>query len=168
MDAKSYLKQIKLYDTRIDNKLEELKRLKDMVLRITSTMKDEVVSSSGNQDKFGDTMAKIVDLQTEINEVVDEYVDLKKAISDVIYKVPDADALAVLCKRYMQYKTWEQIADEMHMTYRNVCYIHGRALQIVNRMLGNEEFVEVLEEGHHFTAEAVKALAETARKYRIF
>ena len=168
MDAKSYLKQIKLYDTHIDNKLEEMKRLKDMVLRITSTMKDVVVSSSGSQDKFGDTMAKIVDLQDEVNKAVDEYVDLKKAISDVIDTVPDADELAVLCKRYMQYKTWEQIADEMHMTYRNVCYIHGRALQTVNRLIGHEGKVEVVVEDHHFTAEAVKVLAETAKKYRIF
>ena len=168
MDAKAYLKQIKLYDTHIDNKLEELKRLKDMVLRITSTMKDEVVSSSGNQDKFGDTMAKIVDLQDEINKTVDEYIDLKAGISAVVDLVTDADELAVLCKRYMQYKTWEQIADEMHMTYRNVCYIHGRALQTVNRLIGYEGRVEVVSEDHHFTEEAVKALAETARKYRIF
>lgn len=167
MEAKAYLKQVKLYDIHIDNKLEELKRLKDMVLRITSTMKDDVVSSSGSQDKFGDTMAKIVDLQDEINKTVDSYVDLKKEIFNVIDQVEDADQLAVLCKRYLQYKTWEQIAEELHMSYRNVCYIHGRALQAVNKLIGYEGKTEIASNGGEITGEAIKILFETAQKHRI-
>ena len=167
MDAKAYLKQVKLYDTHIDNKLEELKRLKDMVLRITSTMKDDVVSSSGSQDKFGETMAKIVDLQDEINHAVDSYVDLKREINKVLDQVTDADELAVLCKRYLQYKTWERIADEMCMTYRNVCYKHGRALQTVNKLIGYEGKTESASVGGEITGEAIQALFETAQKHRI-
>lgn len=138
IDAKRYLQQIRLYDSRIDIKCEELRRLEEMVLRITPTLKDDVSSSGGSQDKFADTMAKIVDLKAEINRDIDRFVDAKQKISGTLDKLSDPDQLKVLHKRYAQYKTWEQIACDMHMSYRNVCYIHGKALQAVNEIMKGE------------------------------
>ena len=137
-DAKSYLLQAKLYDTHINNKLEELARLKDLSLRVTSSLKPDVVSTSGNHDKIGDAVAKIVDLETEINQAIDAYVDKKREISRLIEQVQDPDQLTVLHKRYIQYEHWEQIACEMGFTYRNICYIHGRALQAVTKLMKGE------------------------------
>lgn len=134
-DAKEYLNQVRLLDTRINNKLEELSRLRAMVTKITTTLKADVVGGGGNQDKVGDAVARIVDLQREINEAVDDYVDRSREIAATIDQIADADQLAVLHKRYFEYKKWEEIACEMFMTYRNVCYIHGRALQSVSAIL---------------------------------
>lgn len=135
IDAKRYLQQIRLYDSRINTKLEELQRLNEMVLRITPTLKDDVSSSGGSQDKFADTMAKIVDLKAEINRDIDRYVNAKQEIGGTFDMLSDPDQLQILHKRYAQYKTWEQIACDMHMSYRNVCYIHGKALQAVNEIM---------------------------------
>lgn len=134
-DAKEYLNQVRLCDTKINNKLEELSRLRDMVTKITATLKADVVGGGGSQDKLGDAVARIVDLQREINAAVDDYVDRSRAIAAIIDKISDAEQLQVLHKRYFEYKKWEEIACEMHMTYRNVCYIHGRALQSVAALL---------------------------------
>jgi DNA-directed RNA polymerase specialized sigma subunit len=41
----------------------------------------------------------------------------------------------VLHKRYFEYKPWEQIACEMGYSYRNVCYIHGKALQAFEALM---------------------------------
>lgn len=139
IDAKRYLQQIRLYDSRINTKLEELRRLNEMVLRITPTLKDDVSSSGGSQDKFADTMAKIVDLQAEINRDIDRFVDAKQEIGGTFDKLSDPDQLQVLHKRYAQYKTWEQIACDMNMSYRNVCYIHGKALQAVNEIMKGKD-----------------------------
>ena len=38
-DAKEYLKRVKLYDTHINNKMEELDRLNAMVRKITQTLR---------------------------------------------------------------------------------------------------------------------------------
>lgn len=138
IDAKRYLQQIRLYDSRIDIKCEELRRLEEMVLRITPTLKDDISSSGGSQDKFADTIAKIVDLKAEINRDIDRFVDAKQKISGTLDKLSDPDQLKVLHKRYAQYKTWEQIACDMNMSYRNVCYIHGKALQAVNEIMKGE------------------------------
>lgn len=132
---KKYLQQIRLYDSHINTKLEDLHQLKEMVTKITPTLKDDVVSGGGNQDKLGDAVTKIVDLEEEVNRDIDRYVNAKQKISNTLEKISDPDQLQVLHKRYVQYKTWEQIACEMNMSYRNVCYIHGKGLQSVNQIL---------------------------------
>lgn len=132
---KKYLQQIRLYDSHINTKLEDLHQLKEMVTKITPTLKDDVVSGGGNQDKLGDAVTKIVDLEEEVNRDIDRYVNAKQEISNTLEKISDPDQLQVLHKRYVQYKTWEQIACEMNMSYRNVCYIHGKGLQSVNQIL---------------------------------
>lgn len=134
-DAKAYLMQVKLYDTHINNKLEELTRLKELLRHITSSIKDVPVHGGGNQDKLGSAIAKIVDLENEINDAVDAYIDKQREIGRVLEKLEDADQVAVLHKRYFEDMPWEQIACEMHMTYRNVCYIHGRALVEMEKVM---------------------------------
>ena len=138
IDAKAYLQQVKVYDTHIDNKLEELARLKTLATQITSTIKPVVAFGGGNQDKLGTIVAKIVDLENEIDEAVDAYVDKRREASRLLEKLEDADQVAVLHKLYFEFKTWPEIALEMHMTKRNAQYIHGRALQHVRKELEHD------------------------------
>lgn len=135
-DAKAYLRAVRLYDTRINMKIDELAAIKASLTKITPTLKDDAVSSGGgSQDKLGDGVAKMVDLREEINADIDRFVDAKKAVSAVIDRIDDPDQLQVIHRRYVLYESFEQIACEMHMTYRNVCYIHGKALQAVSAIL---------------------------------
>lgn len=134
-EAKEYLERIKWYDVLIDSKLEELATLNGMVKRITPVMNTTGGGVSGNQDKLGDTIAKIVDLQEEINRDVDMFVDMKKEASKLLKKVKRPEFYQVLHKRYILFESFEQIAMEMKQTYRNVCYVHGRALQAFDKVL---------------------------------
>ena len=134
-DAKTLLSKIKLCDTKINIKLDELKQLKEMTLKVTPTLEGEVVSGSHNQDKLGDAVAKIVDLQKEIDDSIDTFVELKRYFMGIIDRMDDTNQATVLYKRYFQYKPFEQIACEIGYGYRNVCYIHGRALQAVEKLM---------------------------------
>lgn len=138
-DAKAYLRKIELADVHINNKLEDMNKLRTMVTKITATISPVCVSGSGSQDKLGDAIAKIVDLQDEINRKIDNYVDLKKEVGELLDKIQDSDQLMVIHKRYVEYKPLELIALEMNCTYRNVCYIHGKALQSVEALLKGRE-----------------------------
>lgn len=138
-EAQEYLLQVQKLDSSIDSRLEQVAHLKAMTTKITTTLKQDVVSGSGNQDKIGDAIAKIIDLENEINGDIDAYVDKKREICRVIESVKDPDQMVVLQKRYLLYEPWEQIALEMHCTYRNVCYIHGRALQTVAELMKGKE-----------------------------
>ena len=134
--AKEYLERIKWYDVMINSKLEELATLNSMVKRITPVMNTTGGGAgTGNQDKLGDTIAKIVDLQEEINKDVDMFVDMKTEATALLKKITKAEHFQVLHKRYVQYESFEQIAMEMKYTYRGVCYIHGRALQAFGKVL---------------------------------
>lgn len=134
-DAKGYLRKIELLDAHINNKLSDLTALWSMVTKVTATISPVVVSGSGNQDKLGDVVAKIIELQDEINRDIDKYVGAKREVSAVLEKLQDPDHVKVLHKRYMEYKPWEQIAVEVGCKYRNVHNIHGEALKAVDAIM---------------------------------
>ena len=149
-EAKEYLEKIKWYDVLIDSKLEELATLNSIVKRITPVMNTTGGgSASGNQDKLGDTIAKIIDLQTEINRDVDNFVDRKREASRLLKKLENPLHYQILHKRYVLYKTFEQIAADTNYSYRNVTHAHGRALQAFDKVLeeGKQSYNRMLEEG---------------------
>jgi hypothetical protein len=133
--AQEFLRQVRLYDIHINNLLEEKARLEALAFKITSSWGGEHVSGSGRLDKQGDTIAKIVDMEAKIDKAVDDFIDKKKEAKAVLGQIQNPDQLDLLYKVYVQYETLEQVACEMNMTYRNACYIHGRALQAVEQLL---------------------------------
>ena len=134
-EAKEYLERIKMMDAIVDSKLEELAMLKSMVKRITPVMNTTGGGAAGNQDKMSETIAKIVDLQEEINRDVDMVVNLKKDANELLEKIKRPEYYQVLHKRYVLFKCFEQIAMEMKYSYRGICYVHGRALQAFGKVL---------------------------------
>ena len=134
-EAKEYLERIKMMDAIVDSKLEELAMLKSMVKRIPPVMNTTGGGAAGNQDKMSETIAKIVDLQEEINRDVDMVVNLKKDANELLAKIKRPEYYQVLHKRYVLFKSFEQIAMEMKYSYRGICYVHGRALQAFGKVL---------------------------------
>lgn len=138
--AKRYLQQIRRLDTQINRDIEERHRLKAMSTKITPTLKPAVVSGGGgSQDKLSEAMAKIIDLEAEINREIDRLIDARNAVTATIDKVEDERLHAVLNMRYVHFKTFEQIAADMNYTYRWVCSMHGRALQAVEKIISVEK-----------------------------
>jgi hypothetical protein len=135
LTAKSYLQQIKKCDIKIDNGVEELSRLKALATRVTSAMSGDVVSRTRNTDTLGDTVAKIIKLQDDLNREVDRYVDLKREVTVMLYRLENPVYYQILHSRYILYKTWEQIACDMDFTYQWVCELHGRALQEFGKLM---------------------------------
>lgn len=140
--AKEFLQRIKIQDTHINNKLQELAQLRLLATKITSTLNPAPVSGGGNSDKIGDAVAKIVDMGSEIDKEINLYINVKRDVCHILDQIQDPDQLDVLQKRYVLHETLEEIAKEKHMSYRNVCYIHGRALQavaaLIDERVGND------------------------------
>lgn len=133
--AKEFLRKIKTQDTHINNKLQELAQLRLLATKITSTLNPAPVSGCGNSDKIGDAVAKIVDMGSEIDKEIDLYINAKRDVCHILDQIQNPDQLDVLQKHYVLHKPLEDIAKEKYMSYRNVCYIHGRALQSVAELL---------------------------------
>ncbi len=134
-EAKEYLLQVKRCDVYIDDLLEELVWLKAKATKITSTLSPEPGGGSGNQDKLGDAIAKIVDMQKEVNDAIDTFVDKKNEIRELLEQMQNATLLEVLLKVYFQYQTLEQVACEMGYSYKQITRLHGNALVAVGKLL---------------------------------
>lgn len=73
-------------------------------------------------------IVKIIDLEYEIDTDIDRLVDLKREINQAINSVKQPEYNLLLELRYLNYKTWEEIAGIMNYSWRNVHYVHSRAL----------------------------------------
>ena len=131
MNAKEYLSQAFHIDQRINSKLEQVMKLRETSTKATATLSDMPRSDTPNVHRLEDTICKIIDLENEINHDIDKLVDLKREARDVIGQLSDPDQQLILELRYLCYKTWEEIADELGYCPSNIYRLHGRALEIL-------------------------------------
>ena len=131
MTAKDYLGQARFLDTRIDSKIQQVSRLRDLATKCTSTLSDMPKNPSPNQSNMENIICKIVDLENEINSDIDRLVDLKREIVGVIKEVENTDFQTLLEKRYLSYLTWEQIAKDLGFGIDNIFKLHRLALKNV-------------------------------------
>ena len=78
---------------------------------------------------MADAVAKIVDLQAEINRDIDRLVDLKREMVRLIKAVDNTEYQTLLELRYLCFKTWEQIAVDMGYNVRHVYRLHDEAVE---------------------------------------
>ena len=129
MTAKEYLNQAYWLDRRIDSKLEQLSALRDTATKTTAVMDGEVVSHTRNVHSLQDVMAKIIDMQEEINVDIDALVDLKRGIMRSIKGITDPEGQTVLELRYLCFKRWEEISVIMNYSVRRIYQIHDAAME---------------------------------------
>ena len=125
----------RLLDMEIDTLIEESQSIRDMATRVTSTINDMPGAPLKNNDRFQDTMVSLIDYERQINSRIDELVNLKQEINDVIGKLPRLEHRIVLTKRYLQRKRWEQIAVEMKYEERQVRRFKTEALLQADQIL---------------------------------
>ncbi|MBO5570662.1 MAG: DUF1492 domain-containing protein [Clostridia bacterium] len=129
MTRKEYLNQAYWLDRRIDSKLEQLSALKEMATKTTSIMNDDVVSHSRNLHSLQDVISKIIDMQAEINNDIDHLVNLKQEIMQVIKEVQNPEHQILLEQRYLCFKSWESVAEELGYNVRHVYRLHDEAVE---------------------------------------
>ena len=135
MDAKSFLQQVEMLDAKITNKLIERQQWKDIALGITASIGGERVQSSESQQKMADAVIKCVDMESEIDRLVDEFIHTKKEIIETIEKLCSPTEYKILHLRYIQYISLTDIADNLGREYTWVTTTHGRALKNVQKLL---------------------------------
>lgn len=131
MTAREYLSQAHRLDQRIDAKIAQVATLNDLATKCTSTMTGMPRNPNRGTSTMADAVAKIVDLQTEINRDIDCLVDLKRELVAVIKAVENIEYQTILEKRYLCYQTWEQIAVDMGYNVRHLYRLHDEALECV-------------------------------------
>lgn len=132
MTAREYLSQAHRLDQRIDAKIAQVASLNELATKCTSTLTGMPRNPNRGTSTMADAVAKIVDLQAEINRDIDRLVDLKREMVAVIKAVENIEHQTLLEKRYLCYQTWEQIAVDMGYSVRQLYRLHDEALENVS------------------------------------
>ena len=122
-----YLSQYKYLNKEIDRKIESLEFWKNKILNITSALSD-MPKSNKRSDTIATGIATINDLEKEINEEIDKLIKLRKEIEDKINAVEEPRLRELLKCRYLDCKSWEEIAYKNNITWRHVYRLHEKAL----------------------------------------
>ena len=131
MSTKDYLSQAYRIDQRINSKLAQVMSLRDLLGKATGTLSGAPKAATPNPHSMEDTIAKMVDLENEINDDIDALVDLKAEIMRRIKRVENTEYQTILELRYLCFKRWEDIAVELGYTQRHMLRMHDLALQSI-------------------------------------
>ena len=145
MTAKEYLSQIRLLNLKIDQKMEEKADLMSRAMGNHSpVLSKDKVQSSISGDKMSNTINRYVDLEKEIDDLIDRYVDKRDMIINQIHQLDDPRYVELLQLKYvgrrggdgrMHYMRLEEIAcimkkpSGMPYTYGHIKSLHGEALK---------------------------------------
>lgn len=135
MTAKEYLSRAYRLDQRVNSKLEQVEVLRALAQKVTTSYESEPVSRSRCVTSLEDTITRMIEAEADLNQTVDALVDLKMEMAKYIDQVENYDDQLVLEKRYLCFKTWEQIADDMNFSRRWVQIVHARALNAMDSIL---------------------------------
>ena len=109
MTTKDYLNQISRLNRMINNKLTEITQLRELSYSISAIGSEEKVMSSSDPDKIGSTYAKIDEMEHNLDNMIDEYIEKKDLIIGQIDSMENEDYYNILFSRYIEKKTFEVI-----------------------------------------------------------
>lgn len=132
MKIKEYLGQAYRIDHRINSKLDQISALHDLATKASSTVNDMPGSPNRNIHKMEDVIVKIIALEEEANQDIDELVDLKTDITHLIKTLESHEYQIILEQRYLCFKTWEQISVDMGYSIQHTFRLHDKALKALS------------------------------------
>ncbi len=130
-EKKAYLKQYLEAKDRFNDIMEEMARIRSDAERITPIITDMPGGSHVN-DKIAIAVERLEACAQKLEKESDRMQKTMESISGMIAALPDAQLRRMMQLRYIGGHTWEEIAVLMNYSYRNVCYLHGKALSQIN------------------------------------
>lgn len=136
MDAKEYLTQIRKISMQINEKSEEIAKLKVQIEGGSiSYEKDGTTSGHTDTERNAHMIMRLTELKDEINHQVDMLILAKQRDMALIDMVPDANQMTVLYERYIHLRSWEKISEKLNYSLHYIYRIHNLALDEFNRIL---------------------------------
>ena len=132
MENNYHLKHIRLIDKEINQMLNELERIRCSLMRSPQLKQVSVQESKvGLKD---DVYIKMIEYNDKINQKVDELIDTKKKVFDIIEQIKDHEQRLILKMRYVDCEKWEDIEQELHVSKNTMHRIHRKALKEFNSL----------------------------------
>lgn len=126
-DVHDWLMQVRMIDELINAKQAERDQLMTLATNITPNM-DGIPHATGVSDKIGNAAVKLADMAREIDELVDQYLDIKQEIIKELEKLPNVEYL-ILHKYCIQGMTLSEIAEDMNYHRVTISNLKAQAIE---------------------------------------
>lgn len=114
-DTKTYLQRVKKYNEQINEKV---------------VICDAARAKGSNQAER---------LDKELDKMIDDYVDCKKAVTNKINQLDDELQRKVLLMKYIQFLTYREIAEQLYYSISGIRRIHDDAISNLLLILHKKE-----------------------------
>ena len=139
MKAKDYLMQCRQIEQQILQIDTEIQSLRDEQILLRSPWPDGQPHGTGKSDPVGNQAAKIADqiaeLEVKALKKRGELWAKRSEIIETIGMVDDERLNRLLWLRYVQGASFEEVAVDMHYTYRHIISLHGEALRQIEEII---------------------------------
>lgn len=135
MTSKKYLQQVYKCNILITLKLKELRYLRELTQKVTPVLSDNKIQTVSSQDKLGDTIAKIVDIESQINMQIDNYIDIRNEVTKVVDLLENADQRLIIQLRYLEFIPWDHIEGKYPYSRSTIFRLHKQALKVIEKLI---------------------------------
>ena len=134
-EVKNYLSQEYYIDKRVITLQDELTMLESKLERCTASYTS--IRGGGSQPTFEYNLDKVMKYREILNHEIDNLIEHKRSIKQTIAKLCNDKERLILYKKYINFQTFESIADDLDITPRQVYKIYKKSLENL------QEFIEV-------------------------
>ena len=135
MNAKEELKNILIWEAKIEGKAEQIKRLESLAMKTTSAMGGEAVSRTRDNDPHGRYMVKKEKLEREVAKLQAENERRKDVLSHMIDNLRNPVHIRVLYGLFYNKKSLTKIAGEIDYSYRHVINLRDDGIAEVQKII---------------------------------
>ena len=129
MTSLDYLSEAYRLDLRIDSKLGQIASLNELAEKCSSSITGMPHDPSHSVSSMADAVAKIVDLQTEIDGDIHRLIDIKRQIVAAIKAVDNKECQTLLELRFLCGHSWEEVAAKMGYSIQHTYRMRDLALK---------------------------------------
>ena len=131
MTAKQYLNRVRRIDKEISALLRLVQKTRESLETITQNYDSDGAQSTKNPHKYD----RLVELEFLVDQKIDEQIQMKADILCTIMQLDDRRQRLVLMEYYIEMKTFEEIAVDIHYSWKQTHRIHAAALKGIQRIL---------------------------------
>lgn len=124
MNAKQFLSRGRWIEREITSLNRTRDETRDRLTHITQSYDGDGAQTTKDPHKFD----ALVELEYKLDERIDELCAVKTEILDAIGKLEDSRERLALQLYYIDMKSWEQVAVELHYSWRQTMYIRKQAI----------------------------------------
>ena len=128
-EKKDYLKSYKKTRNRLNSLELQRKQIKIDMLHVRASQGDGMPRAKGETTDLSRYIEQMANIEEQIDDKRSELMDKQAEITAAINSLDDDDECTVMTEKYLNGKTWEQVAEDNGFAWRTMHRIHGRALK---------------------------------------